>query len=139
MAEEILRRALGQLSIGDIAVSSAGTGAWDSAPVSEGAYLVSLEHDLDLSAHGARLLTRELVDEADLILTMARHHRGRVEELGGGGEVYVLGEFAGLTGPDAEVADPFGADIDSYRATFDQLYDLLEQATDRVVTESRRD
>lgn len=137
MAEEILRRALSERGVLDIAVASAGTGAWDSAPVSEGAYLVSLEHGLDLSEHGARLLTQELVDDAALILTMARHHRGRVEELGGGGKVYLLGEYAGLGGAAAEVGDPFGADIDAYRATFDQLHELLERATDRLVTEPK--
>jgi len=38
-------------------VGSAGTGAWDGAPASEGAYLVGLERGLDLSGHRARLLT----------------------------------------------------------------------------------
>ena len=139
MAEEILRRALAERGVPAIAVASAGTGAWDSAPVSEGAYLVSLEHDLDLSEHGASLLTQELVNEADLILTMARHHRGRVEELGGGEKVYLLGEYAGLGGSAAEVSDPFGADIDAYRDTFDQLQELLERATARLVTEQSDD
>ena len=135
MAELILRRSLEERGRSDVVVSSAGTGAWDSAPVSEGAYLVSLEHDLDLSEHGARLLNRDLVEAADLILVMARHHRGRVEELGGGGKVYLLGEFAGLSGAAAEVSDPFGADIDAYRATFEQLTDLLGRTTDRIVRE----
>lgn len=139
MAEEILRAAFGERGAAEMGVSSAGTGAWDSAPVSEGAYLVSLEHDLDLSSHSARLLTRELIDDADMILTMARHHRGRVEELGGGGKVYLLGEYAGLAGAEAEVSDPFGSDIDAYRATFDQLDELLGRAADRLVKESRRD
>ncbi len=35
-----------------VTVSSAGTGAWDGAPASEGAYLVGLEHGLDLAATG---------------------------------------------------------------------------------------
>ena len=81
LAAALLERALGERAAEGITVSSAGTGAWDGAPVSEGAYLVGLERGLDLSGHRARLLTRELVERADLILTMARHHRARVDEL----------------------------------------------------------
>src|SRR6266704_5323123 len=79
LAAALLERALVERGIEGIAVASAGTGAWDGAPVSEGAYLVGLERGLDLSGHRARLLTRELVQAADLILTMARHHRARVD------------------------------------------------------------
>src|SRR5437879_8944326 len=71
LAAALLERALVERGIEGLAVASAGTGAWDGAPVSEGAYLVGLERGLDLSGHRARLLTRELVDGADLILTMA--------------------------------------------------------------------
>ena len=119
----------------EVTVGSAGTGAWDGTPASEGAYLVSLEHGLDLSSHVARLLTRDLVEEASLIITMARHHRSRVEELGGGARMHLLGELAGLTGAAAEVSDPFGADIEAYRDTFDQLESLLSISLDRLMTE----
>ncbi len=119
----------------EVTVASAGTGAWDGTPASEGAYLVSLEHGLDLSSHVARLLTRDLVEEASLILTMARHHRSRVEELGGEAKVHLLGELAGKTGAAAEVSDPFGADIEAYRDTFDQLESLLSISLDRLMTE----
>src|SRR2546430_12784605 len=70
LASALLERALLERGIEGIAVGSAGTGAWDGAPVSEGAYLVGLERGLDLSGHRARLLPREPVDGADLILTM---------------------------------------------------------------------
>src|SRR2546425_12484549 len=106
LAAALLDRALAQRGIDGIEVASAGTGAWDGAPVSEGAYLVGLERGLDLSAHRARLLTRELVEDADLILTMARHHRARVDELGGGRHVSVVGGDAGRGGAEAEGSRP---------------------------------
>jgi protein-tyrosine-phosphatase len=135
LAAALLERALAERGIEGIAVSSAGTGAWDGAPASEGAYLVGLERGLDLSSHRARLLTRELVDAADLVLTMARHHRARVDELGGEGHVSVLGEYAGRDGDDAEVSDPFGGDLDVYRDTCSELEGLLQAAVDRIVKE----
>src|SRR3954447_4919691 len=97
MAEALLREALATRGAEQVTVASAGTGAWEGAPVSEGAYLVGLEHGLDLSAHRARLLTRELVKSADVILTMSGHHRARVAELGGEDKVHVLGEYAAGT------------------------------------------
>ena len=138
LAAALLQRALTERGAAEIEVSSAGTGAWDGAPVSEGAYLVGLEQGLDLSAHRARLLTRDLVERSDVILTMARHHRARVDELGGGGRVFVFGEYAGRSGESAEVSDPFGGDLDIYRETCVELAELVTAAVERIVTEAGR-
>jgi protein-tyrosine phosphatase len=136
MAEAILRQAItARGATGHVEVASAGTGAWDGAPASEGAYLVALEHDLDLSGHRARMLTRELVGGADLILTMSRHHAARVAELGGGDRVHLLGEFVGRAGAGAEVTDPFGGELDDYRAAFAELRGLIDGVVARVAAE----
>src|SRR6058998_1874168 len=137
LAAALLERALKERGL-DVNVTSAGTGAWDGAPASEGAYLVGLERGLDLSGHRARLLTRDLVEQSDLILTMARHHRARVDELGGEGRVFVLGEYAGRGGDAAEVSDPFGGDLAVYRDTCAELTTLVTAAVDRIVTEAGR-
>jgi protein-tyrosine-phosphatase len=137
LAEALLSQALRERGAPDVAVTSAGTGAWDGAPASEGAYLVGLERGLDLSGHRARLLTREVVEEADLVLTMARHHRERVHELGGEGRVFVLGEYAGRSADDAEVSDPFGRDLDVYRQTCDELEQLVAAVAERLVGEGK--
>jgi protein-tyrosine-phosphatase len=135
LAEALMLAELRKRGLEDATVSSAGTGAWAGSPASEGAYLVGLEHDLDLSRHRARPLTRELIDGSSVVLTMSRHQKTEAESLGGKGRVHVLGEFAGESGPAAEVADPFGADIDVYRATFEQLQRLVELAAERFVEE----
>src|SRR5213596_3609541 len=137
LAAALLQRALKERGL-DMNVTSAGTGAWDGAPASEGAYLVGLERGLDLSGHRARLLTRELVEQADLILTMARHHRARVDELGGEGRVFVLGEYAGREGDEAEVSDPFGGDLNVYRDTVGELDALIDATVERLVKEGQR-
>lgn len=135
LAEALLRKKLAERGVEGVEVGSAGTGAWDGAPASEGAYLVALEHGLDLSAHRARLLTRDLVATSDLVLTMARHQRARVEQLGAGIQAHLLGEFAGRTGGDAEVRDPFGGDLEGYRETFLELDTLLDGVVERLVRE----
>lgn len=139
LAEALLRRQFQERSIEGVTIASAGTGAWDGAPASEGAYLVGLEHGLDLSAHRAQLLTRELVQDADMVFTMARHHRARVEQLGGAGKTHLLGEYAGFSGDDAEVNDPFGGELEGYRETVVDLIAMTAAVADRVVRERSGD
>lgn len=133
LAEALLRRKLADRGVEGVSVSSAGTGAWEGAPASEGAYLVGLEHGLDLSDHRARLLSREVAAAATLILTMARHHRARVEQLGTATEARVLGEYSGRG--DAEVADPFDGDLELYREVLAELDAMLEAVADRLARE----
>jgi len=132
MAEAMLREAALAAGITSVEVSSAGVGAWEGAAASEGAYLVLLEQGLDLSSHRARMLTKELVDGADVILTMARSHLGRVRELGAGGRAHLLGEYVGRTGEASEVADPYGAELDQYRATARELAGMIPAVLTRL-------
>ncbi len=133
LAAAMLAESLAAAGRPDVMVASAGTGAWEGAPASEGSYLVGLERGLDLSAHRARLLTRTLVDEADIVLTMSRPHLARVRELGGGGRAHLFGEYAGLAGHPADITDPFGGDLDDYRATMGMLSDLMPAVAGRIV------
>jgi protein-tyrosine-phosphatase len=135
MAEVIMRHALEERGVAEITVSSAGTGAFEGAPASEGAYLVALEHGLDLSAHRARRLNPKLIADAEMILTMSAHHRDRVHDLGGHGKVFLLGAYAGKKGEDAAVNDPYGASLDEYRVTFDELDRLIQAAVGRLEAE----
>jgi len=115
LAEALLKRAIEQRGLEGVEVESAGTGAWDGAPASEGAYLVGLERGLDLSGH-----------------------RARVDELGGEGRVFVLGEYGGREGEEAEVSDPFGGDLEVYRDTVAELEALVDATVERMVKEGQR-
>jgi protein-tyrosine-phosphatase len=132
LAEALLRRQLEVQGVTGIEVESAGTGAQSGAPASEGSYLVALEDGIDLSAHRARLLTPELANGADLILTMSRSHLQRVHDMPPGARVFLLGEYAGRTGTAAEVDDPFGGSIADYRATYLQLRELASAVAQRL-------
>lgn len=132
MAEALLTRAVEDAGLENVEVSSAGIGAWEGSAASEGAYLVMLERGYDLSAHRARQLTREMVERSDLILAMGRAQLARIRELGGGGRAHLLGEFAGLEPGNAEVRDPYGTDLDSYRETFRDLQGMFPAVVRRV-------
>ena len=135
MAAAILSRLVEERGLAGVEVSSAGTGAWDGAPASEGSYLVSLENGLDLSGHRARQVTTDIVAGADVILGMGAHHVDRAVALGGVGRAHLLGEYAGEPAERAEVADPFGGDLEEYRETFARLRLLLEAALPRLAGE----
>ena len=72
MAEAFLRRRLENRQI-DAVVSSAGTRTQGRPPTDEVVELMA-DLDLDVSEHRSRLLTRQLVADADLVLCMAREH-----------------------------------------------------------------
>jgi protein-tyrosine-phosphatase len=137
MAEAIARRLLDARGLTDVEVASAGTAAWDGAPASEGAYLITLEHGLDLSAHRARQVTADHVTDADLILGMSPHHVERAVSLGGGNRSFMLGEYAGQPAATAQVDDPFGGDLEEYRRTYERLEELLAAAVTRLATDLR--
>jgi protein-tyrosine-phosphatase len=63
---------------------------------------------------------------------MSGHHRARVSELGGEDKVHVLGEYAGREEGNREVSDPFGSDLTSYRATYDELQEMINGVVGRV-------
>jgi protein-tyrosine phosphatase len=118
-----------------VEVGSAGVHAWTGAPASDGALLVALEHQLDLSAHRARALDKELLAEQDLVLVMSPHHLERVEALGGTGRAHLLSSFATRGASSRAIADPFGGDLAAYREAYDDLRREVRAAMERLVEE----
>jgi protein-tyrosine-phosphatase len=131
MAEAIARHLAAERGVA-ITVSSAGTSAWDGAAASDGALLVGIERRLDLNAHRSRQLGPELVAEADLILAMGPHHIERILALGGAGKAYLLTDYAERSSAGRAISDPFGGDLERYRATADELERLIAKVLDRV-------
>ncbi|HEU4641062.1 MAG TPA: low molecular weight protein arginine phosphatase [Gemmatimonadaceae bacterium] len=135
MAEAIARRIARERGMTDIEVGSAGTAAWEDAPASDGALLVCMERDTDLSSHHARLATRELLDQYDLVLAMGPHHVERLEALGGKGKTYLLTTYASRGAVDRPIGDPFGGELELYRETFVELERELQRLFDRIAAE----
>ena len=136
LAEAIARRMIGERAIPELTVGSAGTSAWADAPASDGALLVGLEHGIDLGDHRSRPLAQDLVSGAHVILTMGPHHLDRAEALGGMGRAWLLTDFA--NGTPRPVSDPFGGDLDVYRATYVELEQVVIAVLDRIVADRSR-
>ena len=135
LAEGIARREAIERGLIEFDVTSAGTSAWNGAPASDGGLLVALEHGVDLSGHRARQLTREIVEEQDVILVMGPHHLERAEALGGEGKSHLLTHYAAHGSSDRAVSDPFGGDLEVYRATYEELEREIRRVFDRIAAE----
>ncbi|RKD21989.1 protein-tyrosine phosphatase [Caminicella sporogenes DSM 14501] len=118
----------------DIKVLSAGTFAIPGQKASKNAIEVMKERNIDLEGHISTPLTKELVEESDLILTMTRNHKEQilnalpeVKE-----KVYTLKEFVeDATGFD--ISDPFGQDIEVYRKCADEIEEALKKALNKII------
>ncbi|MEX0935819.1 MAG: low molecular weight protein arginine phosphatase [Gemmatimonadota bacterium] len=116
-----------------LAVKSAGVATWPGAPASEGARRATARHGIDLGDHRSRPLTPELVEWADLILTMSPSHLVRVEAMGGAEKSEVITRFVadgeGLPGAEDAVVegvhDPIGGSEGEYETTCEQLRVLV--------------
>lgn len=138
LAEGIAKRLIADRRLTDLEASSAGTSAWPDAPASDGSLLVALEHGIDLGEHRARQLSPEIVFNSDLIFAMGPHHLDRVEALGGTDRSWLLTAYANNSPTGMPVSDPFGGDLDIYRATYDELEREIGAILDRVEVERSR-
>ena len=132
MAEAIARRLIQESGRTDLEVESAGTQAWDRSPASDEALLVGVERNLDLSGHRARRLTPEILSNADLILAMSPTHLAEVRSMDPNANVHL---FAGYGAPGSKghaIADPFGGNLEDYRATADELEHELKEILERI-------
>lgn len=137
LAAALFRKALQPLpGAGSVEVASAGLSALDGEPASQHAREVAREWGVDLEGHRSRRASRELLAEAGLVLTMTAEHKRRVLELApeAAGRVFTLGEYAGRPG---DVEDPFGSDMERYRATARQIDGLAQEAAARLWREAR--
>ena len=132
LAEAIAREFAAARGMRDLEFESAGTSAWDGAPASDGALLVGLEGGLDLNQHRARQLSADIVATADLLLAMGPHHLERIQALGGEGKAHLLTSYASRGKDDRPIADPFGGDLDAYRAAVDELRLAIDKTLERI-------
>ncbi len=131
MAEAIFKAKMPAAWASRVEVSSAGTAAWENQPASYLAVDVLSDDGIDCSAHRSRLLTREMVEEADIVVVMENQHRERIGLLAPEADmpIVVFGELGeGRDSPD--INDPIGGDRAMYERTRDELNLLVDRVID---------
>lgn len=117
----------------DIYIDSAGLFANPGESASENAVKALKKRGIDLTSHRAKQLTKELADEADLILVMTDIQKQIFEQMGfDSAKVRTLKEYAGSEG---DVEDPYGGNEAVYDETAEELYDLLTDTAEKLVDE----
>lgn len=128
MAEGLFRSMLAREGREDIFAGSAGLSAAEGQPPSENAVLACREVGVDIAAHRARRLSAGDLDNWDLFFVMTATHGYILEQAGASAQkIYVP----------QNVADPFGGDLNVYRACRDQLSACLEEFLGSLPQEAR--
>lgn len=119
MAEGLLKDMAEKNNL-EIEVKSAGIFADDGDLASENALSALEEMGIDISNHRSQSVTKGLVDQADLILTMSKSHKENlilnyphIKE-----KVFLLNEYA--FDEDRDIADPFGKRLNDYKIARDR-------------------
>src|ERR1044071_6040276 len=122
MAEGILRHAL--QNRGSYRVMSAGLGAMEGQPPSPYAVQAVRELGIDISGQRSRMITPELVQEADYIFGMTHSHIDTVTLLYpfAAEKTFLLREFdETLDIFEKDISDPIGGSFDVYLSCRDQI------------------
>ena len=121
MAEALFQKAAGQFGFRAL---SAGIGALDGTPASPHAVAAMKEIGIDISGHRSRSLNAELVQKADYIVCMARHHMAAVisQFPEAAEKTFLLREFdPSLQPEELDVPDPIGGSLEEYRRCRDMI------------------
>jgi len=122
MAEGLFRHAV--KGRGDYRVFSAGVGAMDGLPPSENAVRALKELGIDIAHQRSRMLTADLVHQADYIFGMTHSHVDAIMLLypHAAEKTFLLREFdETLDSFENDVPDPIGGSLDTYTNCRDQI------------------
>jgi protein-tyrosine-phosphatase len=140
LAEAICKRVLAdrlgcdpaELEGRGIVVRSAGVAAYHGDGPSDTAVRAAAEVGADLSAHRSRPVNPELLADATDVVTMTRSHAAVLAyRFPGVGPAPSL-----LCGPDDDLPDPIGGDLDVYRACTRVILGRLELLADGWLSDS---
>ncbi len=133
MAEVLLRARLDRDEARrDWRVKSAGTMTIGGGQASAYAVEEMARRGIDLRAHCARRISRELMEEAGLVLALARHHVETLEAVfpEHADKVHLLSK---MVGQNYSVSDPYGGTRSVYARTAKELEQLIEDGYERIV------
>ncbi|MFA5092611.1 MAG: L-threonylcarbamoyladenylate synthase [Candidatus Omnitrophota bacterium] len=147
MAEAYLRKVLKNQGRNDVEVASAGMMALEGMGASEETRQVLARQGMDVSDHRTQRVTKELVDEADIILVMEKIHEERILQLEPEvkNRLFLLKEFANsvrnydiinaekisngakIDDNKLNISDPIGGSLEFYEEVFSTIKDAVER------------
>ena len=91
-------------------------------PTQESVQMLSEEGE-DIRSHRSKPMTFEMLENADLVLGMGAFQVQKATRTNPNakGKTFLLKEFVGLTGRNAQISDPMGGTMEVYRKVFNEL------------------
>ena len=132
MAEGLFREMLKEENISSVEeISSAGINAIPHQLASLNSIEAIGEKGVDLEAHKSQMLTLDLVESFDLILTMTESHKKTILALVPwlDEKVFTLKEYVGQ---DGDISDPFGGSLSIYKESLDDIEDSLKLLIEKI-------
>jgi len=129
MAEGILRDRIEKEGLEGIRIASAGTWGLEGEPAAKHAINVCSERGIDLSRHVARRLSRGMIDESDLVLTMEMDHLQGVLDVvpGALAKTRMLSRYGAEDSRiDLPIRDPYGRPKRAYVSCFEELESYID-------------
>lgn len=127
MAEGLFRKIAGEKDI-KFEILSAGIFAREGMNASSEAVIAAAEKGVNLSKHVSRSITKEILKDADLILTMTKGHKQllleKVPEFED--KIFTLKEFNNYKNT-SDIVDPFGKGMKAYRDCVNEIEEELNQ------------
>jgi protein-tyrosine-phosphatase len=132
MAEVYLKNLLSEKKL-EIQVLSAGLNALGLPPAKETLEIMK-EELFVMQDHKAIQLTKDLLKEADLVLTMEEIHKKAIlfyyphfKD-----KVFTLKEFAGEK-ENLDIKDPYGHDIKVYKMCYEEIKSAIDKSFDKII------
>jgi len=131
MAEGYFRSLVENEGLAGVQVSSAGTYAVDGEPPSSYSVQALRQYGVDISGQRSSKLSLELLEDADLIVTMSESHRMFINQVKPSvlKKTELLGDYSG-SGED--IADPFGGNLDVYSFCFSTMKPALDNLFEKI-------
>ncbi|WP_202707393.1 low molecular weight protein arginine phosphatase [Sporosalibacterium faouarense] len=137
MAEALFKDMISEVDndLGDVKVHSAGVFAVEGQGASPQAVEVMEARGIELSDHKSKMITKELIKQTDLILTMTLRHKNLVLDIDSEAKnkVYTLKEYA-YSGDEGllDITDPFGQTVERYEETAKEIKEALKKVLDKL-------
>lgn len=132
VAMGLLHRRLKEEGMEDWTVTSAGTWAQLKRGAASNSIRVMEAQGIDITEHQARLVDREMLKEADLVLCMERGHAEalQTEFPEAADKIYLLSE---MVGRQYSISDPYGSPLPEYERMAADLAGIIDAGFERIV------
>lgn len=123
MAEALFLYLLKNQSIEDkYKVQSAGVSVYMEMPASKNAIDAMSDIKIDISSHRSKMITKDMIEAADLILTMTKAHKDAIVQsvFSASTKTFTLKEFTKIE-ENLDILDPYGGSLDIYRECRDEI------------------